>query len=343
MAWNLKLVMNQAEMMIGLPVKNVFGSVQLIGQYDGLNAECRGELDIDSMTVYDNQVTKIRGPIWMDNSRTAAGSFARPYHNLSAGNISPIATRDSDPESVTGMLHGGVVRFDAQMNSGPKGEFLVQATLSDGCLKTACREFGADLENIKGHSFAGVRLTGDYSGTHSHRGEGTIQLRGAEIYELPVFLSLLKILNVGPLTRTAFDSSNIDFTIQGENIDFNRMEFIGDAISLIGNGKMNLDWEIDLNFYSVVGRGRIYIPLISELYRASSQKVLWINVIGTLDNPETHRQWLPELSDSLRQLVQPRDRSSFSNRNGILSEVPSAMHNDPLNIQLPEFSDSNEQ
>lgn len=343
MAWDLKLVMNQAKMMVGLPLENVFGTVRLIGQYDGQNAECRGELDIDSLTVYGSQITKLRGPIWMDNTKTAAGGYAQPFRvKPNRSNIDPLADPAAPPDSLVGVLHGGVVRFDAQMNSGPKGEFLVQATLSDGCLKTACREFGAEMDNIEGHSFAGIRLRGDYSGTHSHRGEGRIQLRGAEIYELPVFLSLLKILNVGPLTRTAFDSSNIDFTIHGENIVFERMEFLGDAISLIGNGKMNLDWEIDLNFYSVMGRGRIYIPLISELYRASSQKVLWINVNGTLDDPKTNRQWLPELSDSLRQLVQPPEGSAFNNPNGILAPTSAGSTNDSnaLEIELPDFSET---
>ena len=92
------------------------------------------------------------------------------------------------------------------------------------------------------------------------------------------------------------------------------MEFLGDAISLIGNGKMNLDRDIDLNFYSVMGRNKINIPLISELYRASSQKVLWINVDGTLDNPRTHRHVLPQLNESLQQLFQPRERPGLATR-----------------------------
>lgn len=304
--WDLKFDMNQAQMMLGLPVNNVFGMVQLIGHYDGQVAECRGNLDIDSMTIYDNQITQVKGPIWLDNQRSAAGSFARPAGTNDPRNLSPVAAA-TQPDSITGLLHGGVIKFDAEMDSDSKGAFQVQTTLADGCLQTACREFGAQLDNVEGRSFAQLKMRGDASGTHSHKGEGTIQLRDAQIYELPVFLSLLKILNVRQLTRTAFDSSNIDFSINGEDLIFHRMEFIGDAISLIGNGRMNLDQDIDLNFYSVMGRGRINIPLISELYRASSQKVLWINVVGTLENPQTHRNVLPQLNDSLKRLLQPRE------------------------------------
>ena len=311
LAWDLELVLNQAKMLIGFPIENVFGGIKLVGQYDGKNATCRGDLNIDSLTLYDNQITKITGPIWLDNFRTAAGVFAKPSLTpQNQNNISPLANSGFEPRSLTGIMHRGKVNFDAQMNTGERGEFYLQATLEDGCLKTTCRDFGAELKNLEGHSFAAVRMSGDYTGTHSHRGDGSIKLRQAKIYELPAFLTLLKRLKIRHADRTAFDTGNIDFEIQGETIDFKKLEFLGDAISLIGNGKMNLDWDIDLNFYSIIGRNRINIPLISELYRAGSQKALWINVTGKLDNPQINRHVLPQLNDSLQQIFQPPQGST---------------------------------
>jgi hypothetical protein len=221
----------------------------------------------------------------------------------------PSSRQINTANSISGILHKGVVRLDAQMNTSTKGEFYLQTTMADGCLLTACQELAPDLQDVSGHSFAQFRMQGDASGTHSHRGNGTIQLRDAKIYELPVFISLLKILNVRQLTRTAFDSGDIEFQIMGERIIFDRMEFTGDAISLIGNGEMNLDWDIDLDFYSVMGRNKIEIPLISKLYRAGSQRTLAIKIDGKLDNPRTHRQVLPELNDNLNRLFNGQQKS----------------------------------
>lgn len=321
MAWDLQLDMIQSKMQIGLPIEDVSGNVKMFGKYDGQNAECLCELDIESLTIYDAQITNVRGPIWLDNNHIAAGQFVQPPQD--PANISPIA-KPIKLIPVTGKMHKGSINFDAKMLSGGKGDFYLKTTLTDGCLATACREYAPSLENVSGRSFAAVEMTGDYTGTHANRGVGTIQLRDAKIYELPVFLALLKIPNFRKYNRTAFDSSNIDFTIEGDTIDFNRMEFIGDAISLIGNGRMNFDWDIDLNFYSVVGRDRINIPLISELYRASSQRVLWIQVDGTLDNPKTHHNVLPSLElPELRKLFQPGERAglakSLSGRSGPLN------------------------
>lgn len=316
MAWNLRVDMNQASMLVGLPIKNVFGSVDLNGQYDGQRVACVGQLALDSLTVYDAQLTKISGPIWLDNARTAAGIYASQFINAANGaadgDFSPVATTNPAESQqvipITASLHGGVVKFDAQMSTDPTGEFYLQTTLADGDLQHFCREFAPDYSEITGRSFAALRLAGDYLGTHSYRGDGVVQLRQAKIYELPAMLSLLKLLRVGESDRAAFDSSNVDFTIDGDDISLNRIEMIGEPISLLGNGAINLDREIDLNFYSVMGRNRVNIPVLSDMYRASSQQVLWINIDGTLDKPEMHRHVLPQINDSLKQLFQPPEQ-----------------------------------
>ena len=305
MAWDVRINTNQANMLIGLPLKNVFGGVRLTGIYDGKNIDCDGHLDFDSMTVYDHQITQVTGPFRIDNQRVTAGAFVEKF-SPNNGAIKSLQSIDTvQGESLSGILHKGVVRLDAQMNTFGKNEFLVQTTMADGCIATVCQEIAPELKNVTGHSFAAFKMTGDHSGTHSHRGSGNIQLRDAKIYELPIFISMLKILNVRQLTRTAFDSSNIDFKILGERVIFERMEFIGDAISLLGDGEMNLDWDIDLNFYTVIGRNRLNIPLISQLYRAGSQRTLAIKVDGKLDNPRTHSSVLPEFNENLKQLFNP--------------------------------------
>ena len=165
---------------------------------------------------------------------------------------------------------------------------------------------------------------------YSFRGEGTLQLRNAHIYELPPILSLLKILlPVKEVNRTAFDSCSVDFSIDGNHVDLERIELIGDAVSLIGNGEINFSRQLDLNFYSVLGRNRFYIPLLSEIYRAGSQQILWINIDGTLDQPNTNRHVLPQLNDTIRALMQPPNRS-FQFGNEFSAGLPFTPLNSPI-------------
>lgn len=306
LGWDLRFDMNQAHMRFGIPVENVFGSVRLKGSYDGQRLGCMGQLDLDSLTVYDSQITKLKGPIWMDGSQSAAGVFAveKATQVVDRGQL-PVEFSDEKQASITGNLHGGVFRLDAQVKSDPTGEFYLQTSLSDACLDQLCKDHAPSLNDVSGRSFVALRLQGNSLGTHSFRGSGSIQLRQAQLYELPVVLSLLKSLRVGSRAKTAFDSGNIDFRVIGEEIELTRIEMLGEPISLLGNGKVDLQRNIDLNFYSVMGKNRIHIPVITDLYRASSQQVLWIHIDGTLDSPQTHRHVLPQINDSLKQLFQP--------------------------------------
>jgi hypothetical protein len=201
-------------------------------------------------------------------------------------------------------MFGGVVNLDAAISSDQEGRFVIQTTLADGNLKQLAQEYAPGLEDVQGRTFAALTMQGDARGTHTCRGSGQIHLRDAKIYEFRPVMRLLKILQVKRVDDVAFDSGDIFFAVNGEDVDINRMEFNGDAISLIGNGRLNMDQDLDLNFYSVMGRNRINIPLISELYRRSSQKFMWINIGGTCGNPQITHEIMPELNDSIRQLFQ---------------------------------------
>ena len=311
MAWDLNFAMNNAQMLVGLPIENVFGEVNLIGTYDGKRAECRGEVSLDSMTIYEAQVTNVRGPIWMDNERVSAGVLADPSVAASAAqNTSPLTNTSSTKRSLSGEIYGGVARFDAEMANDKRGRFYIQSTVADGDIKEAAADFASGVEDVQGRGFIAMRMGGDYANLQSYKGDGTVQLREAKIYELPKVLTLLKMLNVGRTDRSAFDSSNVNFSINGSEIDFDRIELVGDAISLIGNGRVNLEQDIALNFYSIVGRNRFHIPVLSELYHAGSQRIMWISVDGTVEDPKLSRQILPQLNDSIRQLFQPAEPGS---------------------------------
>ncbi|QEG23625.1 hypothetical protein [Mariniblastus fucicola] len=294
MGWDLRFDMNQAEMFLGIPIENVFGWFQLIGQYDGENVECRGSVNLDSLTIYEAQITKVRGPVWFDN-----------YQALAGGMINELSTSGTPSPSIEGEMYGGIVRLDTAISSDKEGRFVIQTTLADGNLRQLAQEFSPNLEDVEGRTFAALQMQGNASGTHTCRGSGQIHLRDAKIYELPPMMRLLKLfMPVRRINDVAFDSGDIFFEVNGENIDVKRMEFNGDTISIIGNGQMNMNHDLDLNFYSVMGRNRINIPLISDLYRRSSQKFMWINVGGTAEDPKISKEILPELNDSLRQLFQ---------------------------------------
>lgn len=290
-AWDLRLDMDQARMQIGVPVENVFGSVRFVGRDSGNKSECSGQVAIDSLSIYGLQVTSVHGPIWIDDNQTLAGRFARAND----------PKQQSTP--LKGELFGGAVSFDGMVSHGTDFPFKLQATVEKTRLEDLAAEVTPQYREMSGDGYGFLQLTGNANEQHTYEGQGNLHLRDAKIHQLPVILSLLKILSVKEPSRTAFDSSNVDFTIKGEQMKFDRIELIGDAISLIGNGYMELARHADMNFYSIMGRNRVYIPLLSDLYRAGSQRVMWINIGGPLNNLQSSRRVLPGLDDGLRTLL----------------------------------------
>ncbi len=283
MGWDVSFAMNDAEMFLGIPVRNIFGAVNLMGQYDGKDVECSGDLALESLTIYEAQITNVRGPVWFDN-----------YQALAGGLINQLSRSTALKKSVSGNLYGGQIKLDAAIATDEEGRFLLETEIRNADLKQVSQDFAPSQKDIEGRTFGGLRMRGNASGSHSCQGNGWIQVRDARI-ELPPVVRLLRL-----------DSGDIVFAVNGEEIDLNRMEFNGDAISLIGNGRVNLNHDLDLNFYSVVGRNRVNIPLISDLYRRGSQKFMWIKVDGNLSEPRLSREMLPELNDSIRQLFQQK-------------------------------------
>ncbi|MCA9269435.1 MAG: AsmA-like C-terminal domain-containing protein, partial [Planctomycetales bacterium] len=139
-------------------------------------------------------------------------------------------------------------------------------------------------------------------GRDTLRGDGHVWLRDADIYELPIMVSLLKIISIRRPDKTAFTSSDVDFRIAGEDVYLDRIVFSGDAVSLRGAGEVNLDRRVHLKLYTLVGNESRRIPLVWPLLADASRRILMLEVTGTLDDPLTNRHVLPGLNDTLRQL-----------------------------------------
>ena len=56
-------------------------------------------------------------------------------------------------------------------------------------------------------------------------------------------ISMLKILSIKAPDPNAFSQSDIDFHIEGEHVYFDKLDFKGDAISLLGKGEMNFQGD----------------------------------------------------------------------------------------------------
>lgn len=306
--WDLALQTHQAAIECGPKLENITGEIRLTGRFDGQRLACRGELDIDALTCRDVQWTQIRGPLWIDERRVLLGTWAerlRPAEDPSAEDP-PAKPKPGAARPITARLFNGLVRAEGWITLGAEPQFGLQAEYAGGDLECLAREILPGPQNLKGGMAGNLVLRGKGRNLNDLEGHGTIALRDADIYELPLMVAMLKILSIRRPDRTAFSTADIEFHIAGNHLYFDRLRFQGDAISLVGQGEMNMRSEIKLTFHALVGRADQELPVVEQILGRASQQLMLIHVGGTLQKPEVRRQAFPGVNQAIQQLQAQR-------------------------------------
>jgi hypothetical protein len=302
---NLEFDIENGTLHTGVDLKDIHGKVTLNGDYDperedGQRLRSQAIVDVDSLTWNTFQFTKIQGPMWLDDRQVIFGANAeqrqagRQPHRLAAG------------------FYGGAIEADGRVLLEDAPRFAIQAAVDNVELNRFCTDALPGRQKLKGRVQGGVNFTGNASGLHTLAGNGQVRLRDADIYELPVMLSLLKLLNLRRPDATAFTTSDVQFRLEGEHIVLENIEFCGDAISLVGEGEMSLNTDINLHLQPILGRSDMQLPVWKKLMGGASEQIMQVQVTGTLADPHATRQAFPMFNQALQSIqagMQPGDKT----------------------------------
>jgi len=84
---------------------------------------------------------------------------------------------------------------------------------------------------------------------------GQAEIRDGDLWDLPVFLSILSILGLDPGFNRKLDSAELKFTIEEDRFRIDQMNFLGSPLCLFGEGEMDLSGEnLDVVFIPRLGK-----------------------------------------------------------------------------------------
>ena len=303
--WDLSVDLDDVGLFAGVTAEHISGTVRLNGGSNRHQFYSQGSLEIDSLVLRDVHVTQLRGPIWIDQERVLFGRWAQP------------AGSKQDPQPMSAQVFGGQITCDGQSLLDDHGQFQLQVQLADAetnqVLRTVRSRATASSSSqnamanplspkIDGQARANLVLSGSRQGRHTLQGTGVVRLSNANLYELPFILALVRTLRSGSVDRTAFTESDVQFRIQGDHIYFDKLDLLGDGIALKGVGEMSGRQDLDLDFYTILGKRNAYLNSIRPVLGIASRRFLLINVTGTVSDPIMTREVLPGLNDTLEQL-----------------------------------------
>jgi hypothetical protein len=279
--WDGSVAFADTRLQCGLEASEATGLVALRGSYDGKKLEATGNVQLSQATVARLPLRNLHSSLKVtDEALVLAGMEAS--------------------------VHGGQLYGPVRISFRQDTEYQVDLTASQIDLETLARETLQRSGQVKGKASAHLRLTGRGSDLKSLRGEGSVNIEdGARLYDLPLVLNLLTTLSGHLPKGSAFQEAHADVVIEGDQIKVTHVELLGDALSLRGQGDLNVDGtHLNLEMYGLLwGRTLPLLPpLIDRLPVEVSKQLMKIRIQGSLGDVQVKKEPVPILVEPLRDL-----------------------------------------
>ena len=286
------VVLKDNTVQTGIPLEHIQGQLDHVnGWSNGVVLAVEGVLKLDSVSLLGQQITQLESPFQIKNGVAQLDSVSARY------------------------LGGEILARDAcwiRLDATPR--YHAALSLQGAQLQEYARTIPG-RQSYRGNVSAQIELNGRGNDVRNLDGRGEAHITQGDLGELPPVALLAKVINSfanmiiampdRPRSpgKTAFDSADVAFTIAHGATTFDPIKFTGNAFSLLGQGTMDPQGNLDLRLRVLWGRDRFHFPLVSDFTREASTPFLILRVQGTPQYPRPDIKALPLFSELLKALV----------------------------------------
>jgi hypothetical protein len=291
--WDGKVVLNRCSFQAGVEARQATGEVSCRGYHDG--ARVRG---VVGNLLFDQAVL-----------------LGQPVRNISARlEVAPEAPDAFAVRQLKADLFGGSVCGEARLRIGPVLGYEVWLEV----LRMQLEQFGqhnlgasASKAQLSGPARAFLYLNGEGTDLLGLKGSGRVDVDNGKMGQLPLLLDLVKAFGLQVPDRTAFVQAHLLFNIEGPQIQVRELQLSGNAISLLGQGTVDVDGDhLNLDFCATPGRMRELLPAGLDLIPpAISEQILKIKMrghLGKTDGVRFDKELVPALTEPLKRVMGTR-------------------------------------
>jgi hypothetical protein len=282
--WDGGLSLHEASGEFGVKVDRVRGQFWCQGRYDG------------------RQLKGLKGNMLLDHAFLFRQPFREVHSHILISPEEPDVLRLPDLKA---RIFGGDIGGEVRVEFGPTLHYDINLSALQVRLEDLGQHNLGSRGEWKGLASGRLYLTGHGSDIHGLEGHGQFDVPNGQMYNLPLLLDLIKVLGLRPPDRTAFEEAHAAFSIRGPRVTVNRLDLDGNAISLSGQGELNLDGtDLQLDFYAVWGRiKQLLPPIIREIPPAVGQQLLKIKMRGSVGDVKVTKEPVPALMEPMEKLV----------------------------------------
>ena len=260
-----KAQLKDAAATIGLPVRELNGTVQLLAE--GRTGEELPKLDMtfsaDQARVSDRLITDVRF-----RART------EPLRKMLV------------VEGLEGDCYGGKIVGGGEVKLDEYRQYQVQLSAQNVALDPFLHPTEPGGEIDEAVLSAQLALRGVPKRDELRFGRGAFNVQDAEMYRTPLIMAVLHLVNLALPSSSSFDRASADFLIEGDDVMFESIRFDSSSLAMTGVGMMGyeskkLDLELTLNNPTALDFG----PL-TDWIKIIKDELIHIHVGGTLEKPK---------------------------------------------------------
>ena len=289
--WEGALGIDKARMRTAVEVTEATGQLFCKGYHDGHRLRgVTSHLRLDKAKVFDQPLTNVTCRLEIEPSSTDV-----------------LRIRDLRAD-----LFGGTLNGQGRIETGSmlKYDILLQA------MGIRLDAFGkhnlgaaAKTAQLQGPAQASIHLSGQGQDLLGLKGNGRLDVFEGKMGRLPVLLDLLKAFGLRMPDRTAFEQAHMVFAIEGPQLLVRQLDLVGNAVSLAGTGKVDIDGSnIELDFTATPGRFTQILPAgLDTIPPFLSSQILKIKMRGKFGKDGKTRfdkEFIPGVFDPIKRVFE---------------------------------------
>lgn len=199
-------------------------------------------------------------------------------------------------------MYGGMIVGEGRV--APGGRYQVRLTAQNVALQPFLHPLDGQISESAGGGLLAAELAiSGWTGLGELReGRGQFEVRDARMYQVPLMLSILHLVNLSLPGATSFDRAAANFLINGDTIAFESIRFESPSLEVAGAGTMDYQTrELDLDM-AISNPAAVNLGPISSVLKVVKNELLLIHVGGTLDKPQAKARSLQGIRRSWEHL-----------------------------------------
>jgi len=168
---------------------------------------------------------------------------------------------------------------------------------------------GTDIFKMRAGQVAGklsgkIELQGARPSLEDIVGRADLAVTEGKLWELPVILSLLNVLNIPTLDRTAFTDARADIQFYSRRFHIKRIDLLGNTVSIYGTGHIDTSGDMALTFLTGISRLAVpSIPIVADVVKAAQKQLMLVKVQGTVRDPRLEVQPIAPVTGTVKALL----------------------------------------